>query len=48
MMQARGPQGGQPTFPLGSGGSQIGQLNPLYITGRFSKEAQRMADRLVK
>jgi len=39
----------QPPFPLGSGGSQIGQLNPLYdITGGFSKEAQRMVDRLVK
>ena len=48
-MQGWGPQGGQPPFPLGSGGSQIGQLNPLYdITGGFSKEAQRMVDRLVK
>ena len=49
MMQGWGPQGGQPPFPLGSGGSQIGQLTPLYdITGGFSKEAQRMVDRLVK
>ena len=28
MMQGWGPQGGQPFFRLGSGGSQIGQLNP--------------------
>ena len=49
MMKGWGPQGGQPPFSLGSGGSQIGQLNPLYdITGGFSKEAQRMVDRLVK
>ena len=39
MMQGWGPQGGQPPFPLGSGGSQIGQLNPLYdITGGFLKK----------
>ena len=48
MMQWWEPQGGQPLFPLGSGGSQIGQLDPLYITGGFSKESQRMVDRLVK
>ena len=48
-MQGWGTQGGQPPFPLGSGGLQVGQLNPLYdMTGGFSKEAQRMVDRLVK
>ena len=49
MMQGWGHQGGQAPYPLGSGGRQIEQLNPLYdITGGFSKEAQRMVDRLVK
>ena len=49
MIQGWGPQGGQPPFPLGMDGSRIGQLNPLYdIAGGFSKEAQRMIDRLVK
>ena len=49
MMQGWGPQGGQPPFPLGTDGSRIGQLNPLYdITGGFSKEAQRIVDLLVK
>ena len=49
MMQGWGPQGGQPPFPLGSGELQIGHLNQLdNITGEFSKNAQRMVDRLVK
>eukprot|EP00904_Undaria_pinnatifida_P001833 jgi/Undpi1/11650/HiC_scaffold_36.g13945.m1 len=49
MMQGWGPQGGQPPFPLGSGGLQIGRLHPLYdITGGFPKEAQCVVDRLVK
>ena len=49
MIQGWGPQRGQPPFPLGSGGSQIGQLNPLNdITGEVSKDAQRIVDRLVK